>query len=95
VRRSKIDGWYSRKAYSHFDHPLPFEKAEALASDASPFEKSVLGYRAGLGTNIHMAAKAFGEIRKRGECAAIAFVDRSQRFARQFKTRPQRQAAAG
>ncbi len=132
MKRTKIDGWYSRKTYPHFDNPLPFEEAKALVSDpetisqhaflpfigftdtqrrfrpkeaakyknkerelrycshrdgyihafyakrlqeayetflsAAPFERSVLGYRAGLGTNIHMAAHAFDEICARSLC---------------------------
>ncbi|MDA0240838.1 MAG: hypothetical protein O3A84_12540, partial [Proteobacteria bacterium] len=36
------------------------------------WQNAVIGYRSGLGNNIHMAKNAFNEIRKRNECVAIA-----------------------
>ena len=39
---------------------------------AEKFDKSVIGYRQNVGTNVHMAKAAFDEIRKRGDCVVIA-----------------------
>lgn len=136
MRKPKIDGWYARKPFAHFDYPLNFEDASVLVSVPEkiavhaflPFigytdkkrrftpnktpkytvkkrpikycshrdgyihsfyakklgqayesylgdkqwANCVIGYRTGLGTNIHMAKNAFNEIRKRKDCCAIA-----------------------
>jgi hypothetical protein len=137
MRKIRQAGWYSRKAYPHFDLPLDFPCAEALVSDPvavakhsflpfvgftdkkrrftprnsiakykvkerdlkycshhdgyihsyyakllqelyeaylarHPFGSSVIGYRAGLGTNIDLAKSAFEEVRERSACVAIA-----------------------
>ena len=32
-KKEKIEGWYSRKPYPHFDQPLPFEAAKRIVSN--------------------------------------------------------------
>lgn len=136
MKTTKLDGWYARKSFPHFDLPLRFDEANDLCSNSNqvthhpflPFigytdrkrrftpkkaktydvkerpikycchrdgyihsfyanilvsayedflsrmdwKNCVIGYRAGLGTNIHMAKNAFGEIAKRENCVAVA-----------------------
>ena len=144
---SKIDGWYKKKSYSHFDISQPYNEALLIVSDPdrvsrhsffpfigyidkkrrfrrekdpsgllsrkarktvvsikerelkycshvdgyihsyyaniatnlyekylekSGFSSSILGYRRGIGTNIHMANSAFQEISAKGNCSVIA-----------------------
>jgi hypothetical protein len=136
MRRTKLDGWYTRKSFPHFDVSLSFKNAQGLVQNESrvalhsyrpfvgyldkkrkftpnspikykvkirpikycshqdgyihyfyakklvnssenylstkPWGKCVIGYRSGLGNNIHMAKNAFNEIRRRAHSCAIA-----------------------
>lgn len=63
---------------SHWDGYIHAYYAKLLSEkyedylDKSSFGKSVIGYRAGLGSNIHMAKNAFNELKMRTASCAIA-----------------------
>lgn len=63
---SHVDGYI----HSYYARLLTLEYEKFLNS--VPWEKSVTGYRAGLGTNIHLAKNAFNEVKKRDRCVAVA-----------------------
>lgn len=38
-RKQKIDGWFARRGYLHFDHPVSFEFANAYVNDPAKVER--------------------------------------------------------
>lgn len=61
-----------RDGYIHSYYAMHLAEAYESFLSKAVWAKSVIGYRSGVGTNIHMAKNAFNEIRKRETCVAIA-----------------------
>lgn len=63
---SHVDG------YIHAYYAKKFSNYYESYIDHKSWKKCVIGYRSGIGTNIHMARNAFSEIIKRESCVALA-----------------------
>lgn len=61
-----------KDGYVHSYYALQLSEKYEEFLRQSDFGKAVIGYRAGLGTNVHMAKNAFNEIKRRGNCTVLA-----------------------
>lgn len=72
IKKRPIKYCSHHDGYIHSYYAKELVDAYELFLSTMDWGKCVIGYRAGLGTNIHLAKNAFKEIRKRNTCVAIA-----------------------